>query len=46
MQATKIACEELVKRLKPIKDKLQNPSWEELVIKAHSAGIDLCSIHA
>ncbi|XP_037293464.1 xanthine dehydrogenase-like isoform X2 [Manduca sexta] len=39
--ATMKACEELNKRLAPIKEKMDNPSWEELVTKAFASGVDL-----
>lgn len=35
------ACNELNKRLAPIKEKLSNPSWEELIVEANTAGINL-----
>lgn len=35
------ACEILNKRLEPVKAKLKNPSWEEIIAQAHEDGIDL-----
>lgn len=39
--ATMKACEVLNERLKPFKDKLVNPKWEEVIVAAYTAGIDL-----
>ncbi|CAH1402822.1 unnamed protein product [Nezara viridula] len=39
--ATLKCCEELNKRLKPIKEKMKNPSWTELLKSAYKEGIDL-----
>nr|QLI62138.1 aldehyde oxidase 7 [Streltzoviella insularis] len=39
--ATMKACEILLKRLEPIKEKMGKPSWEDLISKAYNAGIDL-----
>ncbi|PZC82143.1 hypothetical protein B5X24_HaOG210951 [Helicoverpa armigera] len=39
--ATKKACEVLNDRLKPIRAKLDNPSWEELISQAYTDGVDL-----
>lgn len=41
LKATLKCCEELNKRLKPIKEKMKNPSWTELLKSAHKEGIDL-----
>ncbi|XP_049838711.1 xanthine dehydrogenase-like [Schistocerca gregaria] len=41
--ATLRACEELLKRLAPIKEKLKDPSWQELIAAAYAANVDLCS---
>lgn len=38
-----MACKELVKRLEPIKNELKDPSWQELVMTAHTKDIDLCA---
>lgn len=37
------ACEELLKRLEPIRTSMNNPTWEALVKAAHKAGVDLQS---
>ncbi|CAB3227927.1 unnamed protein product [Arctia plantaginis] len=37
----KRACEELLRRLKPIRDKMKNPTWEELIKQAHKDNVDL-----
>lgn len=42
--ATMKACEELNKRLKPVKKKMGNPSWEELVRQAYQDGITLQAV--
>ncbi|XP_041981244.1 xanthine dehydrogenase 1-like [Aricia agestis] len=34
-------CEEMLKRLEPIRKEMDNPTWPELVKKAHSMDIDL-----
>lgn len=34
-------CEELLRRLEPIKQKMVNPTWEELIKKAFEASVDL-----
>ena len=38
-----MACKELVKRLEPIKNSLNNPTWLEIVKNAYAKEIDLCS---
>ncbi|KAF2900404.1 hypothetical protein ILUMI_05782, partial [Ignelater luminosus] len=40
--ATLNACEVLKERMKPIKDKMDNPTWQELVRQCFTANIDLC----
>lgn len=37
----KRACEELLRRLQPIRDKMNNPTWEELIKQAHTDNVDL-----
>lgn len=39
------ACEILKKRLEPIKEKLTNPTWEELVLKAGEELVDLTATY-
>lgn len=34
-------CEQLLQRLKPIKAEMGNPTWEELIAKAYSVGVNL-----
>ncbi|XP_058788820.1 xanthine dehydrogenase/oxidase-like [Phymastichus coffea] len=42
--ATVMACRELLKRLKPIREKLGgNPSWPDLVLEAYNSNIDMCA---
>ncbi|XP_043603195.1 indole-3-acetaldehyde oxidase-like isoform X2 [Bombus pyrosoma] len=41
--ATMMACKELLKRLEPIKNELKDPSWQKLVMTAHTKDIDLCA---
>ncbi|XP_073945780.1 xanthine dehydrogenase-like [Choristoneura fumiferana] len=43
--ATMKACEILMKRFEPIREKMGKPSWEELVEKVFKAGIDLQASH-
>lgn len=35
------ACEEIRENLRPILEKLENPSWEQLVKDAHQAKVNL-----
>ncbi|XP_047028407.1 xanthine dehydrogenase-like [Helicoverpa zea] len=37
----KRACQELLKRLKPIRDQMDNPTWEELITKAYNSDVQL-----
>lgn len=37
------ACKELLKRLEPIKAKMDNPSWKELTMAAHEQEVELCA---
>jgi len=39
------ACETIKERLKPILEKLENPSWEKLIAEANKAKIDLTASH-
>ncbi|XP_047028790.1 probable aldehyde oxidase 2 [Helicoverpa zea] len=39
--AAKKACEVLNERLKPIRESLDNPTWADLIVSAHTAGLDL-----
>ncbi|CAH1403041.1 unnamed protein product [Nezara viridula] len=39
--ATLKCCEELNRRLKPIRDKLVNPSWMDIIKRANLVGVDL-----
>ncbi|XP_072940393.1 xanthine dehydrogenase-like [Epargyreus clarus] len=39
--ATMKACEQLLERLEPVKKKMGNPTWEELVFEAHNSGVNL-----
>lgn len=41
--ATIKACEELLERLKPIKDEMVNPTWVQLIRKAYASSVDLCA---
>ncbi|XP_032686991.1 indole-3-acetaldehyde oxidase-like isoform X2 [Odontomachus brunneus] len=36
-------CKQLLERLEPIKKDMQNPSWQELVLAAHTKDVDLCA---
>ncbi|KAL0828977.1 hypothetical protein ABMA28_003866 [Loxostege sticticalis] len=44
--ATVKACEIILERLKPIREKLGNPSWEVLIKEAHNACVDLQASYA
>ncbi|KAF9416490.1 hypothetical protein HW555_006157 [Spodoptera exigua] len=37
----KRACQQLLDRLKPIRDTMDNPTWEELITKAYNSNVDL-----
>lgn len=41
MKGVKKACEELLERMKPVRDELKNPEWKELVRQSHQRLIDL-----
>ncbi|CAD7078516.1 unnamed protein product [Hermetia illucens] len=41
--AVRKACNQLLSRMKPIRDKLSNPTWLELVQKSHEENINLFS---
>ncbi|XP_015433474.1 PREDICTED: indole-3-acetaldehyde oxidase-like [Dufourea novaeangliae] len=41
--ATMKACQELLKRLEPIKKELTNPTWQQLVLAATLKDVDLCA---
>jgi hypothetical protein len=38
-------CEELLKRLEPVKTKMTDPTWAELVKAAMDEGVDLNASH-
>ena len=40
----KIACEELVKRLEPIKNKMPNETWQKWIQTAYNERISLSAI--
>ncbi|KAJ8719321.1 hypothetical protein PYW08_011496 [Mythimna loreyi] len=35
------ACQQLLERLKPIREQMDNPTWEELITKAYNDNVDL-----
>ena len=35
------ACQQLLDRLKPVRDAMDNPTWEELITKAYNDNVDL-----
>lgn len=37
----KRACQQLLERLKPVRDTMDNPTWEELITKAYNSNVDL-----
>ncbi|KAJ0176278.1 hypothetical protein K1T71_008452 [Dendrolimus kikuchii] len=41
--ATLRACEALLERLEPVRNELNEPTWEEVIVKAFNKGIDLQS---
>ncbi|XP_018360424.1 PREDICTED: LOW QUALITY PROTEIN: xanthine dehydrogenase-like [Trachymyrmex cornetzi] len=41
--ATLHACLQIMIRLEPIRNKMKNPTWKELIFKAYELGIDLCA---
>lgn len=40
-QGVRKVCEELLERMKPVRDELSNPEWKQLVRECHSKLIDL-----
>lgn len=45
VQGTIQACNEIMKRLEPVKEKMTNPSWAELVAAGHKQNVELCATH-
>lgn len=45
LQATKICCEQILKRLEPLKTENPNSSWKALVKLAASKNINLSASH-
>ncbi|XP_036145980.1 xanthine dehydrogenase isoform X2 [Monomorium pharaonis] len=43
--ATIQACKEILKRLEPVRKKMNNPSWKDLVFTAYQQDVDLCARH-
>nr|XP_031846555.1 xanthine dehydrogenase 1-like isoform X1 [Nomia melanderi]XP_031846556.1 xanthine dehydrogenase 1-like isoform X1 [Nomia melanderi]XP_031846557.1 xanthine dehydrogenase 1-like isoform X1 [Nomia melanderi]XP_031846559.1 xanthine dehydrogenase 1-like isoform X1 [Nomia melanderi]XP_031846560.1 xanthine dehydrogenase 1-like isoform X1 [Nomia melanderi] len=41
--ATMVACQELLRRLEPVKQELKDPTWQQLVSTAHQKDVDLCA---
>ncbi|XP_018394483.1 PREDICTED: indole-3-acetaldehyde oxidase-like [Cyphomyrmex costatus] len=41
--ATVQACNEILKRLEPIKEEMGNPTWKDLIFAAYKKDIDLCA---
>ncbi|XP_067007633.2 uncharacterized protein [Anabrus simplex] len=41
--ATMMCCQELLKRLEPVRKSLHEPTWKELVGKAYEENIDMCA---
>ncbi|KYN35640.1 Xanthine dehydrogenase, partial [Trachymyrmex septentrionalis] len=41
--ATIQACTQILNKLEPIREKMQNPTWKELVFKAYEEDVDLCA---
>lgn len=39
--ATMKACEIILERLAPVREKMDNPSWDDLIQKAYTLGVDL-----
>ncbi|KAG5312449.1 XDH dehydrogenase, partial [Acromyrmex insinuator] len=39
--ATIQACTEILQRLEPVKEKMKNPTWKDLIFKAHEEGVSL-----
>ncbi|XP_018394514.1 PREDICTED: xanthine dehydrogenase/oxidase-like [Cyphomyrmex costatus] len=37
------ACKEILKRLKPIREEMENPMWKDLVFAAYKKDVDLCA---
>ncbi|KAF4522205.1 hypothetical protein B566_EDAN007356 [Ephemera danica] len=43
--ATMMACQELLKRLEPVKKTMKDPTWLQLIKKSYSQGVELCATH-
>lgn len=41
--ATVKACEQILEKLKPIREELGNPTWQELIMAAHTKDVPLCA---
>ncbi|EFN85872.1 Xanthine dehydrogenase/oxidase [Harpegnathos saltator] len=41
--AARIACQQLLDRLEPIKKEMKDPSWPKLILTAHLKDVDLCA---
>ncbi|XP_050507820.1 uncharacterized protein LOC114324830 [Diabrotica virgifera virgifera] len=37
-----VACDKLLAKMKPVKDKMNNPSWVDLIQACHAASVQLC----
>ena len=44
-QAAVIACQKLKEKMKSVREKMKDPSWQQLVKKCHMAGVDLSAHH-
>lgn len=40
-QATVEACTQILKKLDPIKQKMKNPTWKDLIFKAYEENVNL-----
>ncbi|CAG7828319.1 unnamed protein product [Allacma fusca] len=43
--AATVACQILLDRMKPVKDQMKNPTWEQLIATCGKVGIDLTASH-
>ena len=40
-----MACKELLRRLEPVREGMNNPTWEQLVHKAYLENVDLSATY-
>lgn len=38
-------CKKLLERMAPVKEKMDKPTWQQLVAESHKKNVDLCSTY-